>query len=37
VVGVHEAMIHTYNVDGLSVQTGDILCTTQGGRGGLTL
>ena len=28
-------MIHTYHLDGLSGQTGDILCTTQGGRGGL--
>ena len=28
-------MIHTYRIDGLAVQTGDILCTTQGGEGGL--
>jgi hypothetical protein len=29
-------MIHTYEVEGLRVQTGDLLCTTDGGGADIT-
>lgn len=29
-------MIHTYEIEGLRVQTGDLLCTTDGGGADIT-
>ena len=29
-------MIHTYEIEGLTVQTGDLICTTDGGGGDIT-